>query len=491
MKSGKILSAVLAVLMCLTVLFGATACKEKTPNNPAQTSGGTGGTDGSSGTTPETKEFIDKLGEYNFGKETVNILSRSSKVNADLDASSDASEPVSVAIYRRNRKIEDRFNVTLNFIPLDDDSALWQSTLLAENGSATGAYDFVLPDYWWGCEAGGYFLNLLEYNKIFDFDQPWWTPGWNENCTIFGQMYSAVGSLSLDLINNSNCMIFNLKVLNDFKLESPFKLVDDKQWTIDKVISMVKTVTSDLNSDGVFDADHDRIGSNYWMQSGRGLLTGFGVKYATKTSDGAYEYSFYNDTFVEKFNKAYDYLNNTAGVVYELGDALNGILSDRVLFLNDPLTRLSSLRDMDSDYGVVPYPMYDEAQGQYYTYNYGTYYAAVLNTSRAPEMSAVILEALNAESYHTVKDTYFVETLKIRYGRDEVADNPRMLDLIIDSIYFDFTFVNEASTNHIAQFFSNMICFKDPNLQSQYEANAAGFQSALDTLFETYRRNLG
>lgn len=236
--------------MCLTVLFGATACKEKTPNNPAQTSGGTGGTDGSSGTTPETKEFIDKLGEYNFGKETVNILSRSSKVNADLDASSDASEPVSVAIYRRNRKIEDRFNVTLNFIPLDDDGALWQSTLLAENGSATGAYDFVLPDYWWGCEAGGYFLNLLDYNKIFDFDQPWWTPGWNENCTIFGQMYSAVGSLSLDLINNSNCMIFNLKVLNDFTLESPFKLVDDKQWTIDKVISMVKTVTSDLNNDG-------------------------------------------------------------------------------------------------------------------------------------------------------------------------------------------------------------------------------------------------
>ena len=115
----------------------------------------------------------------------------------------------------------------------------------------------------------------------------------------------------------------------------------------------------------------------------------------------------------------------------------------------------------------------------------------MLNTSRAPEMSAVILEALNAESYHTVKDTYFVETLKIRYGRDEVADNPRMLDLIIDSIYFDFTFVNEASTNHIAQFFSNMICFKDPNLQSQYEANVAGFQSALDTLFETYRRNLG
>ena len=344
--------------MCLTVLFGATACKEKTPNNPAQTSGGTGGTDGSSGTTPETKEFIDNLGEYNFGKETVNILSRSSKVNADLDASSDASEPVSVAIYKRNRKIEDRFNVTLNFIPLDDDGALWQSTLLAENGSATGAYDFVLPDYWWGCEAGGYFLNLLDYNKIFDFDQPWWTPGWNENCTIFGQMYSAVGSLSLDLINNSNCMIFNLKVLNDFQLESPFKLVDDKQWTIDKVISMVKTVTSDLNSDGVIDADHDRIGSNYWMQSGRGLLTGFGVKYATKTSDGAYEYSFYNDTFVEKFNKAYDYLNNTAGVVYELGDALNGILSDRVLFLNDlfggsPYNAACRLVIANEAYGIV------------------------------------------------------------------------------------------------------------------------------------------
>ena len=52
------------------------------------------------------------------------------------------------------------------------------------------------------------------------------------------------------------------------------------------------------------------------------------------------------------------------------------------------------LRDMEIDYGIIPMPKMDDSQEDYVTYNFGTYYMAILLTAANPEMSAVMLEAL-------------------------------------------------------------------------------------------------
>ena len=55
--------------------------------------------------------------------------------------------------------------------------------------SGSGDYDVVMPDYWWGCETHGNFLNLRNYDHIMDFDAPWWYAGWNDNAEVNGRLY--------------------------------------------------------------------------------------------------------------------------------------------------------------------------------------------------------------------------------------------------------------------------------------------------------------
>ena len=121
-----------------------------------------------SGTTaaPETeKPFADNLGEYDFGGKDFTMLVRTSRAD-DLCPEEATGDVVNDAIYNRNAKIADRFNVTIKSVTLDDDGSLWNKTLEGDAMSDSGDYDLVMPDYWWGCETRGVFLNLLDYDEL-------------------------------------------------------------------------------------------------------------------------------------------------------------------------------------------------------------------------------------------------------------------------------------------------------------------------------------
>lgn len=142
---------------------------------------------------------------------------------------------------------------------------------------------------------------------------------------------------------------------------------------------------------------------------------------------------------------------------------------------------------MTDDYGIIPTPKLDEKQENYVTYNLGTYYMAILKTAKDPEMSAVMLEALNAESYKSVVGAYFDTALKGKYSRDEKT--AEMLDLILSNAFFDFTFVNEAATDHIVMWFFSQAANGVEGISGAYESNRVNFEEKLKTLLETYKEN--
>ncbi len=45
-------------------------------------------------------------------------------------------------------------------------------------------------------------------------------------------------------------MLFNKDLLETYKLEDPYALVDSGKWTFDKLFSMMKDIYSDLDGDG-------------------------------------------------------------------------------------------------------------------------------------------------------------------------------------------------------------------------------------------------
>lgn len=301
-------------------------------------------------------------------------------------------------------------------------------------------------------------------------------------------MYSAVGSLCTDIYSNTIAMFFSKSIINQLDMESPYELVRSHKWTLEKMKEMSAQSSSDLNGDGVLDLSSDQYGAFFDLQSGRALLPSSGWETSTKQADGSYAYEFWNEDFVELYNEIYDIIWNMESVSYNGENAYNAFKNDRLLFLAQGIGIAVNLRDMESDFGIVPYPLRDESQEDYISYNFGTFYQAIPKSASNPEMSAVILEAMNAETYHTVKDAYFEINLKEKFSRDN--DTQEMLDMIIDNLRFDFTFVNEAATGSIVMYFFGQIANKNSNVASSYEKQQASFQKKLEKLFTTYAESV-
>lgn len=152
-------------------------------------------------------------------------------------------------------------------------------------------------------------------------------------------------------------------------------------------------------------------------------------------------------TLVEK---VYELMWNNPGCSAITGDGtdLKPFIADLSLLAT---TRIGSvtgtLVDMESNFGVLPYPLLNEAQK-----NYGTRVQDSLSLWSIPidvrntELSGAVLEALAAQSYRTVTPAYFDTALKNRYSRD--TDTAEMVDLLKNSIYINFeSLYNEVIGN--------------------------------------------
>lgn len=193
-------------------------------------------------TAPETeKPYLDNLGEYDFDGQDFTMLIRETKLQY-INPGEETGDVVSDAIFQRNQKISERFNVNIVTETLPDDSNSWNTTLDGEVMSGSDTYDVVMPDYWWGCETRGLFLDLHDYDEILEFDQPWWTAGWNDNAEIYGQLYSAVGSMSLDLIQNQNVMYFNKELVDSLNLDNIYDIIKSGDWTLDRFNEFLRSV---------------------------------------------------------------------------------------------------------------------------------------------------------------------------------------------------------------------------------------------------------
>ena len=89
----------------------------------------------------------------------------------------------------------------------------------------------------------------------------------------------------------------------------------------------------------------------------------------------------------------------------------------------------AALREMEDDYGVIPLPKMDDAQKDYKTLIHNnSEYVVVPKTAPAPDMSCAVIEALCAESYRSVVETFYEKALKLKYSRDALSG--QCIDLI-------------------------------------------------------------
>lgn len=423
----------LIVLLIAAQLAAITACGSQS---------GTQDT-GSSTEKPasETTSYYDTLDIPDFSGQTFTILARTDLLD-EVYSEMETGEIVNDAVYARNRNVSERLGIDINIINQPGDWAnkdqfisYVSSSILAGDDAFQVVAGYM--NYMPVTILDGLYLDINTLPYI-DFGNEWWTNGFNDNATINGRLFMAMGDMCSSMLRYAFCGYANMKLLTDYgySADELYQAVRDGKWTFDMMTGMAKNVSSDLNGDGVMD-ENDLHGVGMHNMPIRALTNAFGIDYTTRGPDGLPQIAMYGERLIGGFEKVLSAYKSDYW--YDTNDS-NKFKADKTLFYFDVLGATTALRDMQSNFSVVPMPKLDEQQNGYRTETVDTTSILMVPVSITNhELTGIALECLNYESWRLITPAYFETAMQSKYARDE--ESKEMMEIIRDSIYFDFGYV--------------------------------------------------
>jgi len=282
-------------------------------------------------------------------------------------------------------------------------------------------------------------------------------------------------------------IMFNKKLCNDYEIENLYQLVLSGKWTFDVMYGMMKYISKDLNGDGIID-DEDQLGLLTQSQHTLQLFNGAGEYMCRLNADKIPEITLYNDRaagVIEKVkmimtDKTISINADDYGHKYEDvwdGFQIQMFSSNRALFFHAGMNRVTLLRNMETDFGIIPPPKYDENQDNYYPLldPWCTSAVSIPTSVSNPETTGLITEALVYESRYTLLPAYYDVNIKTKFARDE--ESKEMIDMILANRLYDLGGV--YGWGGISGFFGGLSNGTQNSLAAFWEKNSAKIESAM------------
>ncbi len=426
-------------------------------------------------TAPETD-----APKYDFGGRDYTILCRTDCAYEFVSADG-AADLVSDAVIKRNYGVEESCNVKLKPVDIpgtwaDKDS--FMNTITASVLAGDDTYQLIA-----GYNA--YITTLVTqdclynlYDTAMDFTKPWWYAGYNDNVSLFGKLYFALGDASLTMWENCEVVFFNKNLMENYDLTSPYTLVDEDKWDFDTLHAYANTVSADVNNDSTWD-ETDTWGMLLYNK--RDFPVYFENPFCKKDENGKPYISLFSEGLTNMYEKVYRFYQVEHGAHQFQPDVNQQIFSeDRALLYQAPLRYAALFRDNESDFGIVPFPKCNPGQSRYYTTVLDkTSVFSIPASAQEPAFCAAVLDELCRQSADTVVPRYYEQTLKDKYSRD--PETAGMLDIVRDSIWFDCGFVYSASLNYLGAFL-DVLDSDTQGVASAYAEKEQSYQAALDNL---------
>ena len=488
--NNRIISAFLLVIMLLTCFI--TGCNTSDSQVETVT------------TNDETfteKQMYDQNGFLNdslpenidLNNDTVSIYVRGDTYNQYY--AEQTGDIVDDAIYLKNCKIEERLNVKLNIFhnTTDDfwgDRETYINTVRASVLSNDGTIDIAvgLSNIMPVLVQDGMFYNLLERDtKYLDFDKPWWPADLTNELSVKDRMYLVSGDADLGVIKYMVGIFFNKNLIEDYKLDDPYELVLNGTWTLDKLEEMATSIYSDLNGNSTIDAD-DQFGFIMDNDNHSTLFVlSSGLSFTEINDQGLPEYNLGTEKIFDLFDQISNMMkkegficNNSMSPGIECGNAFS---DGRALFTTGEFKYAETYRDLNFDYGILPYPKYDESQSNYYSGVRATYSLMGITITANKDNATAVLEACASENYRSVIPVYFEEALKVKYSRDDMSS--QMFDVIKNGVKFDLGIIlgplmGAAITTDVR----NELSFGKGNWASTWASKKASANQAIKEYFD-------
>jgi ABC-type glycerol-3-phosphate transport system substrate-binding protein len=409
-------------------------------------------------------------------------------------------EVVNDAIYDRNRAVEEKYNIDIEATFIDQVSQNAQKTIMANDDSF---------EVMWDCKnampsliTNGYLVN---FNTVpyLNLDAAYWDKNASEQLSVLNKLYFMPSDISMQNFTGARFLYFNKKLVEDYTLDDPYERIKSNNWTLDVVLNMIKSVSEDLNGDGIMDSN-DRYGILSENGAANANILYFiksaGIRNTTNDSDGVPQLSCMNEKLIkiaEMCKEVFD--DKNVAITYEeaskgasIGDFphifayCRGSLftTDHFLFVQNGVEETVSFKDMESDYGIAPNPKFDQAQEEYsHRIDPYTTIMAIPITNTDPERTGIILEYMSWMSSKTVLPAYYETTIKTKRTRDNEA--PLIVDMIKASISYEISDIFDLGI-------TSMLWegYASGNISSTYAKREAAIQTKLDKLVEDMR-NIG
>ncbi|MCL1794239.1 MAG: hypothetical protein FWG34_10240 [Oscillospiraceae bacterium] len=448
----------------------------------------------------ETEKLLPNVPEdKDFGGHEFTFLGNSTAYNPywyskDLYVEEETGDAIQDAVYYRNRAIEEKYNIKITAAL----SGSQYNDAKKSINSADGTYDvFSVPLQ--GATAqlaqDGSLLDLKNIPYI-DLGKPWWDQRANEQLSIGHKLMFTISDLLIIDKDALFIFLFNKDVIQDQGLENPYKLVKEGKWTIDQMWDMAKDMPKDIDGDGKMTGeDSYRLLTAAHTIHGNVVSSGHFV--ITKDSGDMPVLNIADPVILASYEKWIEIINNRDNTwvaqdwaskhadiwMYQLD-----VLSEkRGLWLYAGMDRVTTLRTYDFNFGILPNPKNDESQKDYYNHVHAWCTTAIsVPTTAEPERTGIILEALTAESYYTLRPTYYEISLKTKFLRDNESEE--MLDLIFDTRCYDLGHV--YNWGGVFDMFSNLPQQKNnTDFVSAYEKIMPKIEADMQKAIENFLGN--
>lgn len=392
-------------------------------------------------TAEEVKNAYEEMETKNYNGKTFTIFDNNqyASIHINIPEETMNGDVVNDALYQRGIDVSERFGVKIEYVQETD---IKEGTSMFRNSVLAGDSDYsIVIGQIKGCtdtlSTDGVLANLCDIDAL-SLDQKWWSSLMYENLKYDDIMYYTSGDISTAMYQMPACTYINKKLLDDYGITTDYyQMVRDGKWTIDELNALSKDRDIDVNGDNIMHTNDDFFGfvhqTNYMTMMV--MLVGAGLKLNNNTENGI-EINLDSDRAFEVYDKI-SAIKRVVKFDHQDDTIKKTFFDDRAIVMQHFVSASSYLREMKSDFMVLPIAKYDEDQESYYSLcNPWTDSFVAIPVNADYDFVGTITEALARYSYFYIRPKALETNLQQKYLRD--TESIEMLNIIFDSAYLDF-----------------------------------------------------
>ena len=447
-RIARIVVCILLITSLLTVFSG---CVKDEQQQGGETN--TNNTDNSENKVQYNRDPEDLGG---FELNLLTVKSGMWNMHTDIAPTVYNGETINSAVYERNETVKSLYNAK---ITAHEDAEYYSMTSRLNQDQLSGEYKYDAAYV-----EGSSVISLITQDSLknlydvpeLQLDQEWWSQLIKKEATLgsgkYSTLYFTQSNLSLTAFDLTWCVYFNKGIAEREQIQDLYALVNNNEWTIEKMRVIAHDVASLNNEDSfMYNSEGTSVyGITTYWNGAKALLDGGNVQFITQDVNGDPTSNISAERFTN-LTQDLARLFGEAGTFTKGGPATDGSskgnASDYINIFNagrslfcvaEVKSSVSDFKSFSGDFGILPLPKYDTLQENYRSWvNYLAPVLVIPSTLDETTLhnTATLLDALSFYSDRDVLPEYYDVVLKGRGAKD--AQSVEMLDLVGKTKSFD------------------------------------------------------